>query len=114
MPALEPFLDLGIPYASVNYRLAPEHPLPTPRHDAARAIQFLRTKATDRSKELKRIPLTEPIAGACTAVWLLLHDDPADAQVVDPVRRESTRVCLAAVMVAKHRLAQCDRRLAGG
>src|SRR5262245_59851121 len=42
-----PFLDKGISYAAINYRLTPDSPLPAPVHDAARAIQFLRTKAAD-------------------------------------------------------------------
>ncbi len=40
-PALQPFLDRGISCAAFNYRLAPDHPLPAPVHDAARAIQFI-------------------------------------------------------------------------
>ncbi|MBC8116399.1 MAG: alpha/beta hydrolase, partial [Candidatus Saccharimonas sp.] len=43
------------------------------------------------------IALTGGSAGACTSMWLLLHDDLADPKSADPVLRESTRVCAAAV-----------------
>lgn len=91
------FLDKGISYAAINYRLTPDSPLPAPVHDAARAIQFLRTKATEWNIDTKHIALTGGSAGACTSMWLLLHDDLADPKSADPVLRESTRVCGAAV-----------------
>ena len=91
------FLDKGISYAAINYRLTPDNPLPAPVHDAARAIQFLRTKAADWNIDTKHIALTGTSAGACTSMWLLLHDDLADPKSTDSVLRESTRVCAAAV-----------------
>ncbi|MCX7419682.1 MAG: alpha/beta hydrolase [Planctomycetia bacterium] len=94
---IQPFLDKGISCAAINYRLTGEHPLPAPVHDAARAIQFIRTKASDWNIDTQHIALTGGSAGACTSMWLLLHDDLADPKASDPVRRESTRVCAAAV-----------------
>jgi acetyl esterase/lipase len=91
------FLDKGISCAAINYRLTGEDPLPAPVHDAARAIQFLRTKAGEWNIDTKHIALTGGSAGACTSMWLLLHDDLADPQATDPVLRESTRVCAASV-----------------
>lgn len=91
------YLDIGISCASINYRLTPGNPLPAPVHDAARAIQFLRTKAKDWNIDTKHIALTGGSAGACTSMWLLLHDDLADPKAEDPVLRESTRVCAAGV-----------------
>jgi len=101
MPDYQPFLDRGISFAAINYRLTPDHPLPAPVHDAARALQFLRTKSRDWNIHPQRIALTGPSAGACTSMWLLLHDDLADPKAVDPVQRESTRVCAAAVFVGQ-------------
>jgi acetyl esterase/lipase len=92
-----PWLEKGISYAAINYRLTGEDPLPAPVHDAARAIQFLRTKAAEWNIRTDRIALTGGSAGACTSMWLLLHDDLADPDSKDPVLRESTRVCAAAV-----------------
>jgi len=94
---IKPFLDKGISYASVNYRLTGEAPLPAPVHDAARAIQFIRSKASDWNLDKNKIALTGGSAGACTSMWLLLHDDLADPNSKDPVLRESTRVTAAAV-----------------
>ena len=94
---MEPFLEKGISCASVDYRLTPENPLPAPVHDAARAIQFIRTKAEEWHIDPERIVLTGGSAGACTSMWILLHDDLADPGNDDPVLRESTRVTAAAV-----------------
>lgn len=95
--SFKPFLDKGISYAAVNYRLTGEAQLPAPVHDAARAIQFIRSKASDWNIDKNRIALTGGSAGACTSMWLLLHDDLADPKADDPVLRESTRVTAAAV-----------------
>jgi len=97
----QPFLRNGISCAAINYRLTGENPLPAPVHDAARALQFLRTKATDWNIDTKRIALSGGSAGGCTAMWLLLHDDLADQTSSDPVSRASTRVCAAAVSDAQ-------------
>ena len=93
---VQKFLDKGISYAAINYRLTGEAILPAPVYDAARAIQFLRTKAADWQIDTQHIALTGGSAGACSSMWLLLHDDLADPQATDPVLRESTRVCAAA------------------
>ncbi len=93
---LLPFLNKGISYATINYRLTGEAPLPAPVHDAARAIQFLRSKAGAWNLDKDRIALTGISAGACTSMWILLHDDLADPHSDDPVQRESTRVTAAA------------------
>lgn len=94
---MEYYLDQGISCASVEYRLTPANPLPAPVHDAARAIQFLRSKAKEWNIDPTRIALTGGSAGACTSMWLLFHDDLADPDAVDPVLRESTRVIAAGV-----------------
>lgn len=95
--AFRPFLARGISYAAINYRLTGEHPLPAPVHDAARAIQFLRSQAQQWKIDTSRIALTGGSAGACTSMWILLHDDLANPAADDPVSRQSTRVAAAAV-----------------
>lgn len=94
---IRPFLEKGISYAAINYRLTGEAPLPAPVHDAARAIQFIRSKAREWNIDKTRLALTGGSAGACTSMWILLHDDLADPSAEDPVLRESTRVSAAAV-----------------
>ncbi|HET6325696.1 MAG TPA: alpha/beta hydrolase [Planctomycetaceae bacterium] len=95
--AVRPWLAKGISYASINYRLTGIAPLPAPVYDAARAVQFLRSKAAEWNIKKDRIALTGGSAGACTSMWILLHDDLADPKSPDPVLRESTRVSAAAV-----------------
>lgn len=94
---VQAYLDKGISYASINYRLSGEAPLPAPVHDAARALQFIRSKATEWNIRKDRIALTGGSAGASTSMWILLHDDLARPDAADPVARESTRVTAAAV-----------------
>lgn len=91
-PDFQSFLDRGISCAAINYRFTPDHSLPTPVHDAARAIQFLRSKAEAWGIKADRIVLTGGSAGACTSMWIACHDDLADPDSEDPVERESTRV----------------------
>jgi len=99
--AVRPYLEKGISCASINYRLTATDPLPAPVHDAARAIQFLRSKAGEWNINKSRIALTGGSAGACTSMWILLHDDLADPKSKDPVLRESTRVTAAAVIAGQ-------------
>jgi arylformamidase len=94
---VEPYLEKGISYASIEYRLTGVAPLPAPVHDAARAIQFLRYKAEEWKINPERIVLTGGSAGACTSMWILCHDDLADPKAEDPVLRQSTRVSAAGV-----------------
>ncbi len=98
---IQPFLDKGISYASINYRLTGEAPLPAPVHDAALAIQFIRLKAAEWNVDKQLIALTGGSAGACTSMWLLLHDDLANPNAAEPILRESTRVCAAAVVAGQ-------------
>lgn len=94
---VQTYLAKGISYAAINYRLTGDAPLPAPVHDAARAIQFIRSKANEWNIDKSRIALTGGSAGACTSMWILLHDDLADPNSDDLVLRESTRVSAAAV-----------------
>jgi arylformamidase len=90
-----PYLERGISCAAINYRFTPDNPLPAPVFDAARAIQFLRSKSEDWNIRKDRVALTGVSAGAATSMWLLLHDDLAKPDADDPVLRESTRVSAA-------------------
>jgi hypothetical protein len=89
---IEKCLANGISVASVGYRLTGEAILPAPVHDAARAVQFLRSKAKEWKINKNKIVLTGGSAGGCTSVWLACHDDLANPNAKDPIERESTRV----------------------
>lgn len=86
------WLKLGVSVASIEYRLSSDAILPAPVYDAARALQFLRFKATELNINPTRIALQAGSAGGCSALWILFHDDMADPSANDPVLRESTRV----------------------
>jgi len=95
------FLDRGISIAAINYRYSKEAPLPAPVHDAARALQYLRSRAEELSIDKNRIAASGASAGGCTALWLATHDDLADPNSKDPVLRESTRLSAAWVLSAQ-------------
>lgn len=102
--AIKQFLDAGISVAAINYRyvkqaveLKIEPPVKAPLEDAARALQFIRSKASEWNLDKKRVGATGGSAGACSSLWLALHDDLADPKSADPVARESTRLYCAAV-----------------
>lgn len=105
---IQPFLDRGISVASVSYRFilqamdqGVEPPVKAPLHDAARAIQTIRSKSAEWNIDKTKIAATGGSAGACTSLWLAFHDDLADPQSADPVARESSRLTAAAVIGAQ-------------
>jgi len=98
------FLDAGISVVSINYRYSwqaqlagVKPPVEWPIHDAARALQFVRSKAQEWNFDKSRIGATGGSAGACSSLWLALHNDLADPNAEDPIARESTRLWCAAV-----------------
>jgi len=102
------YLDAGISVVSVEYRFVQkavaagvQPPVTWPVHDAARAIQFVRSKAGEWNLDKTRIAATGGSAGACSSLWLAFHNDLADPTSADPVSRESTRLWTAAVTGAQ-------------
>jgi acetyl esterase len=94
-------LRRGISVAALNYRLSQQAPFPAPMLDGARAIQFLRSKASDWHLDPKRIAATGASAGAGISLWVGFHDDLADSKGKDPVARESSRLTCMAVLGAQ-------------
>lgn len=101
---IQPFLDAGISVAAINYRFIlqameqkVEPPVKACLHDAARALQTIRSKSKEWNLDPTRVGATGGSAGACTSLWLALHDDLADPQTSDPIARQSTRLTCAAV-----------------
>jgi len=93
----EGYLSRGISVVSVEYRRTPGSPLPAPVMDAARAVQFIRSKAGEWNLDKTKLALLGGSAGACTSLWLAFHDDLADPDSEDPVSRESTKpLCVVA------------------
>jgi arylsulfatase A-like enzyme len=105
---LKPVLDAGISIVSIEYRFIGEAmadgvspPVKGPLHDAARALQFVRSKAAEWNIDKQRIVASGGSAGACSSLWLTFHDDLADPNSSDPIARESTRLLGAAVTGAQ-------------
>lgn len=105
---VDAYLAAGISVVSVEYRFVSQAhaagikpPVSWPLHDAARALQFVRSKAQEWNLDKTRIAASGGSAGACSSLWLAFHDDLADPKSADPVARESTRLTCAAVSGAQ-------------
>lgn len=105
---IEKYLAAGISVVAINYRFIPQAtadgvvpPVKGPLHDAARALQFVRSKAAEWNIDKQRIGASGGSAGACSSLWLAFHPDLADPKSSDPVARESTRLWCAAVLGAQ-------------
>ena len=101
---LKEMLKNGISVVSIEYRFIPEAtadkvvpPVKGPLTDAARALQFVRSKAQEWNIDKARIGASGGSAGACSSLWLAFHPDLADPKSDDPIARESTRLWCAAV-----------------
>ncbi|MDP3069402.1 MAG: alpha/beta hydrolase [Opitutaceae bacterium] len=101
-------LKAGISVVAINYRYTShaveagiEPPVKAPLHDAARALQFVRSKAAEWNLDKARIGAAGGSAGACSSLWLAFHADLADPKSADPIARESTRLWCAAVTGAQ-------------
>ena len=90
-------LKAGISVAAINYRfMSVNTPLPTPHHDARRALQFMRAKAKEWNIDKDRVAAFGGSAGAQICMWLAYTDDMAKSGSKDPIERESTRlICVA-------------------
>ena len=105
---LEACLKAGISVVSINYRYSWQAqlagvmpPVQWPLEDAARALQFVRSRALEWNIDKQRIGASGGSAGACSSLYLAFHDDMADLKSSDPIARESTRLWCAAVSGAQ-------------
>ena len=74
---LPKMLSEGVSVASVEYRFIAEStadnvtpPVKGPLHDAARALQLVRSKTTEWNIDKYRIAASGGSAGACSSLWL--------------------------------------------
>jgi acetyl esterase/lipase len=88
------YLAAGISVVSISYRYTWQSqaegvspPVKAPLQDAARALQFVRSKADEWNLDKKRIAATGSSAGACSSLWLAFHDYLADPKSSDPIAR---------------------------
>ena len=106
--ALERYLASGISVVSINYRFVTQAieagikpPVQWPLEDAARALQFVRSKAREWNLDKARIGASGGSAGACSSLYLAFHSEMANPKSRDPIARESTRLWCAAVSGAQ-------------
>jgi hypothetical protein len=105
---VQKLLDAGISVVAINYRLIQKlpsenetPPVKAPMDDAARALQFVKSKANEWNIDKDKIGLLGESAGACTSLWLAFHNDLKQTDSEDSVERESTRVFCAALVGAQ-------------
>jgi hypothetical protein len=95
------FLDQGIAFACIGYRLLPTSGPTDPdgvkkcMGDAKRALQFMRYHAPNLYLSPQYFAVTGSSAGAGTSLWLATRNDMADPNSNDPIEQTSTRVCAA-------------------
>ena len=94
---LDKCLEKGIAVVSINYRLITDAagvspPVQVCFDDTARALQFIRSRATEWRIDPRRIVGCGGSAGGFLALWLAFHPDMAVPGDADPVKRESTRL----------------------
>jgi hypothetical protein len=93
---LRALLDAKISVAALHYRFTKHAPLPAAHYDCRRALQFLRSKATEWNLDKTRVGAFGGSAGAQLCMYLAFHDEMAKPDSDDPIERESTRLmCVA-------------------
>jgi acetyl esterase/lipase len=94
-------LKRGIAVATINYRYSTIAPYPAPMEDGARAVQFVRLHAAEWNINPKAVACTGGSAGAGISLWIGFHDEMAQPDIPDPVKRQSTRLSVVGVTNAQ-------------
>jgi len=92
------YLDRGISFASMNYRLSDIGPYPIMMNDSARGLQYIRSRAKEWNLDSDHVACFGGSAGAGISLWLGFHEDLADPKSKDPVARQSTRIVAAGTL----------------
>lgn len=89
-------LQNNIAFATIRYTLlnttGETEGIKKPMSDVRRALQYIRSRATDFNIDKDKIILAGNSAGAGTCLWIAFNNDFASATNSDPVLRESSRV----------------------
>jgi len=89
-------LQNNIAFATIRYTLLSTSGetvgVKKPMADVRRALQYIRSRASDFNITKSKIILAGNSAGAGTSLWIAFNNDFADAQNNDPVLKESSRV----------------------
>lgn len=96
------YLKAGIAFASINYRYLKHAPLQDIfREDIAGFIQYIRHHSEKFNIDPKLIASHGFSAGGSSSLWLGTHDDIADPENADPIKRESSRIIAAGHLSAQ-------------
>jgi para-nitrobenzyl esterase len=90
------FLQNKIAFATIRYtylnNTGETEGVKKPMSDVRRALQYIRSRASDFNINKNKIVLAGNSAGASTSLWIAFNNDFADSQNSDLVLRESSRV----------------------
>lgn len=93
---LKDFVTAGkLSVVAVEYRFTDVAIHPAQVNDCLRAIQFVRHNADKWNVDTDRLGVTGGSAGGHLSAYVALHDDIAEPDSKDPVRRHSSRVTCA-------------------
>ena len=106
---LQGLLAGKIHVAAIHYRLIDSAKLPAAHHDSRIAIQFLRSKTKEWNIDKGRLGAFGGSAGAQICMWLAFHDEMAEPDHEDPIRRESSRLTCVATNGGHRRCERSDR-----
>ncbi len=99
---IQKYLDSGIAVAAINYRFLKHAPLQRIlREDIAGFVQFMRYHAKKYNLKKELIMSHGFSAGGSASLWLATHDDIADSQSDEPIKRESSRILAAGHLSAQ-------------
>lgn len=99
---IKKYLRAGIAVAAINYRFLKHAPLQQIlREDIAGFVQFMRYNAGKYKINKKLIMSHGYSAGGSGSLWLATHDDIANPDSEDPIRRESSRILAAGHLSAQ-------------
>lgn len=89
-------LENKIAFATIRYtyieKIGETEGILKPMSDVKRALQYIKSRASDFNIEKSKIVLTGSSAGAGTSLWIAFNDDMSDPSSTDSVLQESTRV----------------------
>jgi acetyl esterase/lipase len=98
----------GVTAFVLKYRLGSAgYRHPRMLQDAARAVRYVRAKASEWSVDPKRVGIMGSSAGGHLASTLVTHYDAGDANAADPIERQSSRpdigiLCYAVISMGEH------------
>ena len=93
---LKAFFAAGhLSVVAVEYRFTNVETHPAQVNDCLRAVQFVRHNATKWNIDPKRLGVTGGSAGGHLSAYVALHDDAADPDSDDLIKRHSSRVACA-------------------